>query len=79
MGYIMKVTGEVIDEVCNNKDNGSYHISSGNKEYEIISKGKQALKDYLLIRKGQQVIVEGNQKDNTIHTEKSKIIIERGK
>ena len=73
----MKITGEVSGEVYRENGSGKYRITVKDKEYEIVSNGRQALMDYLFLRKGQQVTIEGKQEDDTVHTEKTKIIINR--
>lgn len=54
-----KICGIVTEEVTQNEEKSLYKICADGQDYEIVSTGRQALKDYLFIRKGQKMEVEG--------------------
>lgn len=75
MGKKVSIRGVVIDAVAQEENQSVYRINTGEREYAVLSKGMQAVKDNLFIRKGQQMIIEGQEKEGKILFPKSKIII----
>ncbi|MDO4464624.1 MAG: hypothetical protein Q4C57_08745 [Bacillota bacterium] len=73
----MQLSGIVKEEVSLEQDISSY-ILEGNEEcYQVIATGKQALKDYLFVRKGQKVKLEGKEAGGSIIVEQAKIELHR--
>ena len=73
----MKIIGSVCSEVKYSEGKSNYKISCSQYEYEVISYGKQAIKDFIFIRKGQNVEVDGNLKKEKIYPIKEKILIQK--
>lgn len=74
----IKICGVVAEDVTQDMGRSQYKIRAEGRDYRIISSDKQALKDFLFVRKGQLIEVEGsvNIKENNgreIVSEKSKI------
>jgi len=71
----IKQAGVVINvpEIINNK--AIYEISIDGKRFTAESVGNQAIKDYLFIRKGQNVEIEGDISDKHIEVQQAKIDI----
>lgn len=69
------VSGKVIEEINEGKYGGKYRILSGGEEYEVIVYGRQAFKDYLFVRKNQQVEIDGILKAKKIFLQKAKICL----
>lgn len=67
------ITGEVIDESVKEDSGTKYHVLADETEYEVVAKGRQAIKDYLFVRKHQQVEIEGILEAKRIFLEKAKI------
>ena len=67
------IKGKVIDEIKKEDDNAKYHVLADKTEYEVVAKGRQAFKDYLFVRKHQQVEIEGILEAKRIFLEKAKI------
>lgn len=67
------ITGEVIDEMTKEDDSAKFHVLGDKTEYEVVAKGRQAFKDYLFVRKHQQVEIEGILEAKRIFLEKAKI------
>lgn len=60
-------------EIINNK--AIYEISIDGEDYIVESDGTQAVKDYLFIRRGQNVVIEGDISDKHIEVQKARIDI----
>ena len=71
------VKGIVMEEVKQEKNQSLYKIHTGEKEYAVISEGRQAIKDNIFISKGQHMIVAGKEEEGKIHSTQSKIILKR--
>ena len=74
-GREIVVEGSVVEEVTEEEEHSHYRIKTKRKEYDVVSNGIQAIKDQIFIRKGQNMVVEGAEKDDVIIARKSKIII----
>lgn len=72
----MKVKGEVITEVEHAKNTSRYRILHAEGECRIVSEGEQAVHDYLFVRKGQQMEIEGELKKEELHSQKAKIVLD---
>lgn len=77
MGKDVVIKGIVMQEVEDIESQGTYKIKAGEKEYSVYAEGKQAVQDWIFIRKGQYVVVEGEEKMNKVLSKKSKIILEK--
>ena len=77
MGKDVVIKGIVMQEAEEGKNQGLYKIQSGEKEYCVYTEGKQAIRDWIFIRKGQQVIVEGEERKDKVLSQKSKIMLEK--
>lgn len=55
----IKICGVVTEEVIRSETKSMYRIRAGDTEYDIVSAGKQGIKDYLFVRKGQKMEVDG--------------------
>ena len=73
----MKIRGVVEKEAAINGNEVKYQVNSNGSSYDIISKEKQAVKDLIFLRKGQNVEVEAFQKDNRYISQGSVIDIHR--
>lgn len=71
------IAGEVMDEMIEGKNSSRYHILVDGTEYEVIVKGRQAIKDYLFVRKHQQVEIEGTLEAKKIFSEKARIQLQK--
>ena len=71
------IAGEVMDEMVEEENISRYHISADGTEYEVIVKGKQAIKDYLFVRKHQQVEIDGTLESKKIFSEKTRIQLQK--
>lgn len=71
------LSGKVISEMKKEKMGGKYRILSGNDEYEVIVYGKQIFKDYLFIRKNQQVEIDGIFEAKKIFLRRAKICLQK--
>ena len=71
------IAGEVMDEMVEEENSSRYHISADGTEYEVIVKGRQAIKDYLFVRKHQQVEIYGTLKAKKIFSEKTRIQLQK--
>lgn len=71
----MKIKGLVTNEATINQDTAMYSVSMSDNQYVIESFGRQAVKDYIFIREGQLVEVEGTFKDKGIVAQKTRIEI----
>ena len=69
------IHGIVMQEAVQEENQSLYRIKAGEKEYAVISEGVQAVKDQIFIRKGQSMIVEGMETEDTILSQKSKIVL----
>ncbi len=72
--------GVVMEDARYEKERSRYLISTGEKEYVIMSKGKQAVKDNLFVRKGQHMEITGcvAAKDNLVITpERARILLDK--
>jgi hypothetical protein len=69
------VCGIVMNEVIRKEKQSSYKINTGEEELEVVSEGRQAIKDNIFIRKGLQMIVEGEKSGNKVLAKKSKIAL----
>ena len=67
--------GTVTDEAIYEKDKAAYKVMSDDIKYDVVSSGKQAMKDLIFIRKGQEIEIQGNLEGEMIQAEKSKISI----
>lgn len=54
-----------------------YEAQVENRNYNVISKDYQAVKDNIFINSGQTVEILGDIIEDTIYTKKSRIILER--
>lgn len=65
----------VISEVTYDSKRSEFHIETQegeeSKEYSIVNKGENATKDYLFVRPGQVIQVEGEIIQNTIYNAKN--------
>ena len=75
MGRKTLVKGTVTTEVEEGSYQRTYKIKAGEKEYSVYTQGKQAIRDVIFIRKGQEVIVEGEECQNRVLSKKSKILL----
>ncbi len=73
------VSGRVIEEIKEGKYGGRYRILSDGEEYEVIVYGRQAFKDYLFVRKNQQVEIDGILEAKKIFLQKVKICLNNSK
>ncbi len=73
------LSGKVISEMKKEKTGGKYRILSGDNEYEVIVYGKQVFKDYLFVRKNQQVEIDGILEAKKIFLKKAKICLQKTK
>lgn len=73
------ISGEITDDVRKDEDGSRYHISADGTEYEVVTRGRQAIKDYLFVRKHQQVEIEGILEAKRIFIEKAKIRLKNEK
>ncbi len=71
----MKISARVTADVTRDKESGRYRVNVGGREYEIVSAGRQAIKDYLFIRKGQKLEIEGRADGPYIRPEKCRICL----
>lgn len=71
------LSGKVISEMKKGKMGGRYRILSGDDEYEVIVYGKQVFKDYLFVRKNQQVEIDGILEAKKIFLRKAKICLQK--
>ena len=62
-------------EAIYEKDKVAYKVMSDDIKYDVVSSGKQAMKDLIFIRKGQEIEIQGNLEGEMIQAEKSKISI----
>lgn len=73
--------GVVTEDVHYEKECSRYFISTGEKEYAIISKGKQAVKDNLFVRKGQHMEIRGcvraKKADLEITPDRARILLDK--
>lgn len=69
----MKIKGIVTNEATINQDTAKYSVNMSDNQYVIESSGRQAVKDYIFIRKGQFVEVEGTFMDKCIVSKKTRI------
>ena len=74
-GMPMRMIGRVTEDVTRDKEFGRYRINVGGREYEIVSSGRQAIKDYLFIRKGQRVEIEGETEGERIRLIRCRIVL----
>lgn len=72
----INMEGEVISEVEVNSYDSRFRLRNQNQTYTVIASGMQAMKDYLFVRKGQRVEVEGKEKENVIVLESAKITLQ---
>ena len=79
MGKEVVIKGVVMQEVLEGENPSAYKIKSGEQEYSVISEGNQAIRDWIFIRKGQSVVVKGEEKKDKVFSKKSKIILEKEK
>ncbi|MGN1179567.1 MAG: hypothetical protein ACI4SD_00025 [Suilimivivens sp.] len=71
----VNLRGKVVEEVSLNEQTGSYVIRTEDRNVKVISEGEQALIDYLLIRKNQEIEIDGMEKGNRVYSRKSRIDI----
>ena len=71
----MKSSDRTAADVEGEKKSGRYRGDVGRREYEIVSAGRQAIKDYLFIRKGQKLEIEGRADGPYIRPEKCRICL----
>lgn len=73
----IRLRGIVTEGVVKDEKRSRYKLKANGKEYAIVSTGRQAIKDYLFIRKGQHMVIEGkkNVSNQKVLSEKSKIIL----
>ena len=69
----MKIKGIVTNEAIINQGKAKYSVNMSDNQYVIESSGRQAIKDYIFIREGQLVEVEGTFKDKCIVSKKTRI------
>lgn len=69
----MKIKGKVTSSVNMCCRDSRFRIQIGEKEYEVLSRGKQAWKDYLFVRTGQNMVIDGLEQDGVILSEKARI------
>jgi len=72
-----KWVGIVTKGVIRNERGCEYAVTIKKTEYTIVTKGLQAVKDFVFIRKGQKVVLKGIMDNQTIYATKCKIIIIR--
>lgn len=72
----VNMEGEVISEVEVNSYNSRFKLRNQNQTYTVIASGMQAMKDYLFVRKGQRIEVQGKEKENVIVLESAKITLQ---
>ena len=71
------VRGIVMEEVKVREKQSLYKIDTGEKEYAVISEGVQAVKDNIFIRKGQHMIVQGEEDEGKIFPTNAQIVLKR--
>ena len=69
----MKIQGKVVENVAIENHTSKYIIKSRDGTYMVKAYGKEAIKDYLFIRQGQTVIIDGELIDGCISKEKAVI------
>ena len=62
MGKDVVIKGIVMQEAGEGENLGPCKIKSGEKECCVYAEGKQAIRDWIFIRTGQHVIVEGEER-----------------
>lgn len=73
----MKIKGIIEKPASINGNQVEYQVDSGGRIYVIISKDKQAVKDYLFLRKGQSVEVVATEENEEYISYGSKIELAR--
>lgn len=73
------IAGKVVDDMVEEGNSARYHIRADGTEYEVVARGGQAFKDYLFVRKNQQMEIEGILKAKRIYLEKAKIRLKEKK
>lgn len=71
----MRIHGKVIENAIIDNQTSKYRIENKDGIYVVKAIGKEAVKDYLFIREGQIVTIEGEQTENCICKNKAKIKI----
>lgn len=71
----MRINGKVVEDVFCDEEESKYSIQQDGKRYEIISRGLQAIKDYLFVRKGQSMIIDGNPVGEVVYVEKAHVML----
>ena len=72
----MKIIGSVCSDVKYSKGTSKYKIIRNEQEYEVVSFGKQAIKDFIFIKNGQKVEMNGNIVNKKIFPVKEKILLQ---
>ena len=67
----MRISGKVVENVIIDNHTSKYKIKSRDGTYIVKAYGKEAIKDYLFIREGQIVTIEGEMFDSHISKEKA--------
>lgn len=67
----MRISGKVVENVIIDNHTSKYTIKSRDGTYIVKAYGKEAIKDYLFIREGQVVTIEGEMFDSHISKEKA--------
>lgn len=75
----MKSIGRVSQDVVRDKDKSIYKIQTDEGEVKVITEGRQAIKDYLFVREGQVVALEGERESNRVYPSESRIVLKNGK
>lgn len=67
----MRIQGKVVENVIIDNHTSKYKIKSRDGTYIVKAYGKEAIKDYLFIREGQILTIDGELVDNYISKEKA--------
>ncbi len=72
----MRVNGK-IDKIEILDDQVRYNIQSADKEYNVRSVNRQAIKDAIFLREGQTILVNGVSENDVLLVNEAKIDIRR--
>jgi len=74
-----RLLGKVIKKPTCHNETSSYVVIIEDKEYRVVSKNYQSVKDHIFINEGQTVEIIGDIVDNTIYVKESKILLKSRK
>lgn len=73
----MYIRGTVKEDASLEQETGAYVLEKDTDSYQMITTGKQAVKDFLFVRKGQKMEIEGKETGGDIYVEQAKIELQR--